>query len=171
MQYWQRRLFASQSTLLASARASGATWTCAAGVAVGVAADTFSKVLCTSLAQLRAVYTEAEHAGISLGDSRAHPAGVSLSSHLTQYSSLYVHTCLHTITDTMQSIRGSPCQATPLEGVLSLAICSFCMIAMVHNRMPGYMSPSQDPCDHKMQVKICWLDNCRAHAGCCDEHE
>lgn len=38
----------------------------------GTAADPFSRALCSSLAQLRAVYAEAEHAGISLGERHPH---------------------------------------------------------------------------------------------------
>ena len=54
-----------------------------------MAADTFSKALCTSLAQLRAVYAEAERAGISLGDTSVR-AGLSLPSY-SSVMSLYVH--------------------------------------------------------------------------------
>ena len=95
---------------------SGTTWTFAAGGAFGVAADAFSKALCTSLAQLRAVYSEAENAGISLGDGPEHLAELSLSSHRTtilghcMYILNYTHSYSYCVEYQEGHVSQQPCK-------------------------------------------------------------
>lgn len=129
--------------------------TCAAGGAFGMAAVTFSKALCTSLAQLRAVYAEAEHAGISLGDSLVHLAGVSLSSHLTTTLRHCMYTYGYTVVNTLQSIE------MPMS-VLSPGRCAVIQIFACSASLPWFVTLCQDRCPThrahtitKMQLKPC----------------
>ena len=73
------------------------------GGAFSMLADTFYKALCTSLAELKAVHAEAEHAGISLGELPVHLAGMCLHTSLCTFVrdsymypiiSLYLHMLL-----------------------------------------------------------------------------